>query len=141
MEVKLDVSPSPLSKLPRKMRKEYEAKYKSALYRVAQVGINVILDRTLRGVGYKGAFAPYTKEYAAFRTEKNRGLLPNLKFTGKMQGSITSRADSRKAEIFFTEKEHGKKAAMLDKKRPWFGFNDKEVGRLAKVFERYINER
>ena len=139
MDVKVKTEPRDLSKLPKKMQKKVQEKVKSALFRVAQIGINIILDRTERGVGYKGGqFRPYSEKYAAFRAEKGRGLKPNLNFTGQMLGSITSKANSKQAEIFFRGATASAKASKNNKSRPFFGFNRAEKKKLAKKFEGFM---
>lgn len=139
MNVTLQTNPKDLGSIPKKMSKELQDKYKSAFFRVAQVGINIILDRTSRGVSYKGgAFRPYSEKYAAFRTEKGASVTPNLNMSGKMLAAITSRASSKQAEIFFSKASESAKASKNDKSRPFFGFNREEEGRLARAFERFI---
>lgn len=139
MQVKLDVKPRDFQKIPEKMRKKLQAKYESALFRVAQIGISIITDRTARGVGYKGGtFKPYTEKYAVFRAKKGRDTRPNLFYSGNMLGSIISRADSKQAEIFFSKATESAKASGNNKKRPFFGFNRDEKKRLSRAFERFI---
>jgi hypothetical protein len=139
MDVQLKTKPRDLSKIPKEMRKELQAKYKAALFRVAQIGINIIQDRTKQGQGYKdGAFKPYSEKYAAFRAEKNRTLRPNLIMSGNMLGAMTSKANHKQAEIFFRGKEESGKASGNNAIRPFLGFSREEEGRLAGVFERFI---
>ncbi len=139
MEVKVGLNPKDLSKIPRDQRRQYKRKYKRALSKVAQIGINIIQERTERGVSFKGGnFAPYTEKYAEFRSKKGRQLRPNLMFSGRMLGAMTSRANYRRAEIFFRGKTESRKASANNEKRPFFGFNRQETERLAKAFERFI---
>ncbi len=139
MNVRLDVSPRDLSSLPRKLRKEITAKYKSALFRVAQIGINIILDRTKSGKGYKdGAFKPYSEKYSKFRSKKGRTLTPNLTMSGKMLAAMTSKANYKRAVIFFRGREESGKASGNNSIRPFFGFSRDEQGELTKSFERFI---
>ena len=118
--------------------KELSASVKRALSIAAQQGINIIEGRTDRGIGYKGAFESYTPEYAVFRSDRGRGTTPDLAFTGQMLGSMTSKATSRQAEIFFTRAAEAKKAAMNNKTRPFFGFNRKEQKQLGEIFFRAL---
>jgi hypothetical protein len=121
------------------MRKELQAKYKAALFRVAQIGINIIQDRTKSGEGYKGgAFKPYSEKYAAFRAEKGATLTPNLELSGTMLAAMTSKANHKQAEIFFRGNEESGKASGNNAIRPFFGFDRKEQERLSKAFERFI---
>tara|TARA_R110000744_G_scaffold327575_1_gene433271 strand:+ start:64 stop:486 length:423 start_codon:yes stop_codon:yes gene_type:complete len=139
MDVRLDVSPRNLSSLPKKLRKKIQAKYKSALFRVAQIGINIIQDRTKQGKGYKdGAFKRYSEKYAAFRSEKGATLRPNLELSGNMMAAMTSKANYKRAEIFFRGKEESGKASGNNASRPFFGFSRDEQVELGKSFERFI---
>ena len=110
-----------------------------ALLATAQFGINIIEDRTAKGKGYKGgAFKPYSDVYAAFRKNNGRSATPDLQFTGKMIGSITTKANNIQAVIFFTRAAEAKKAAMNNKSRPFFGFNRKEKRKLSQIFFRNL---
>lgn len=113
--------------------------FKRGTARMAQVGINIIQERTKSGVGYKdGAFKPYSESYAAFRAEKGATLTPNLELSGNMLGAMTSKSDHKKAVIFFSSKDESEKAAHNNKTRPFFGFSRDEEKRLLKSFERFI---
>ena len=139
MQVSVASNAKQIERATKKRGKELSASVKKALSITAQTGINLIEDRTKDSVGYKGGiFKPYTEKYSAFRTQKGRGTTPDLEFTGKMLGSMTSRANKRQAEIFFTRAAEAKKAAMNNKSRPFFGFNDKEDKRLGQVFFRAL---
>ena len=134
MDIRLDTNAKEIAKRVGKKGKELSASVKRALLITAQEGVNVIQDRTAKGVGYKGMFASYTPEYALFRSGKGRRTKPDLNFTGQMLGSMSVRANSKQAEIFFSRATESKKAAMNDKKRPFFGFNDQEEKQLGKIF-------
>lgn len=112
---------------------------KRALSITAQEGINIIERRTAQSVGYKGGkFRKYTPDYAKFRLFNSRTQRPNLDFSGKMLGSMTSKADRKKATIFFTRAREAKKAAGNNELRPFFGFSKREQKKLGKIFFRYI---
>ena len=139
MQVQVRTDPRDITTIPENMQEQVREKIQSALYRVAQIGINIILDRTESGRGFEGGqFKPYNEKYAAFRVDKGRGLQPNLNFTGQMLGSITSRADSQKAEIFFRGATNSAKAAHNNKSRPFFGFSRAEKKKLANKFEEFM---
>ena len=122
-----------------KKGKELSDSVKRALSRTAQAGVNIIEDRTAEGQGYKGGkFAEYNPAYAAFRRSKGRGEMPDLQFTGKMLGSMTTKADAKQAEIFFSRAAEAKKAAMNNKTRPFFGFSRSEEKKLGEVFFRNL---
>lgn len=118
-----------------------------ALIQTAQHGTNVILDRTERGMGYAGKFAPYTPEYRKRKAEgwsataRTRGFggAPsspvNLNLRGEMLGSMASQMVKRGvARIYFTRASEAKKAAFNNAKRPFFGFNASEQNKLRKFF-------
>lgn len=139
--VTLDVSSNAkqVEKRLKRAGKDIDKSIKRALSITAQEGINIIEARTEDGVGYKGgAFKGYSAKYAKFRRDKGRGKNVDLQFSGRMLGSMTSKADRKKATIFFTRAEEAKKAAMNDKTRPFFGFNRQEEKQLANVFFRNI---
>lgn len=134
MQVQIKANAKDIAKRIGKKGKELSASVKSALSLTAQAGVNIIEDRTRKGVGYKGAFESYSPEYAAFRASKGRGTTVDLQFSGNMLGSMTTRANSKQAEIFFTKASESKKAAMNNKSRPFFGFSRSEEKRLGQVF-------
>ena len=139
--VTLDISSNAkqVEKRLKQAGKDIDKSMKRALSITAQEGINIIEGRTEDGVGYKGgAFKGYSEKYAKFRSAKGRGKNVDLQFTGRMLGSMTSKADKRKAKIFFTRAEEAKKAAMNNKTRPFFGFNKQEEKQLANIFFRNI---
>ena len=140
-KVELDISSNAkqVEKRLKQAGKDIDRQMKKALSITAQQGINIIEDRTEKGVGYKGgAFKGYSEKYAKFRKAKGRGRNVDLQFSGRMLGSMTSKADKKKATIFFTRAEEAKKAAMNDKTRPFFGFNRQEEKQLANIFFRNI---
>ena len=139
MQVRIETNAKKVQAALKKKGKDIDKSMKRALSITAQQGINIIEDRTQDGVGYKGgAFKGYSEKYAKFRRAKGRGKNVDLQFSGRMLGSMTSKADRKKATIFFTRAEEAKKAAMNDKTRPFFGFNRKEEKQLANIFFRNI---
>ena len=139
MQFRIKTNAKKIEKALKKKGKDVGKSMKRALSITAQQGINIIEARTEDGVGYKGGrFKPYTEKYKAFRRKNSRGVNVDLEFKGHMLGSMTSKADRKKATIFFTRAAEAKKAAMNDKTRPFFGFNRKEEKQLAKTFFRYI---
>ena len=139
MQVNIQTNAKKVEKALKKKGKDINKSLKRALSITAQQGINIIEDRTQDGVGYKGgAFKGYSEKYAKFRKAKGRGSNVDLQFSGRMLGAMTSKADRRKATIFFTRAEEAKKAAMNDKTRPFFGFNRQEEKQLANIFFRNI---
>lgn len=139
MQVDINTNAKKIQAALKKKGKDIDKSMKRALSITAQQGINIIEDRTEKGVGYKGgAFKGYSEKYAKFRRAKGRGSNVDLQFSGRMLGSMTSKADKKKATIFFTRAEEAKKAAMNNKTRPFFGFNKQEEKQLANIFFRNI---
>ncbi len=139
MKLSITSNANKMSMQIKKHGQEVSGSIRKALSITAQSGINIIQERTSKGMGYKdGKFKPYTEQYAAYRVKKGRGTLPNLEFERQMMSSITSRADSEKAVIFFRGAENSRKAAMNEKKRPFFGFSRQEERKLSKIFFRAV---
>lgn len=137
LDIKVKVTPkNPLIILPKK-RKEMQARERKALSIVAQTGINIILDRTEEGIGVNGPFKSYTPQYEAFRVESGRGATPDLMFTTRMLGSMTSQVKGNTAIIFFSGAEQQKKAAFNNQTRRFMSFTKNEQRRLGNVFKKY----
>ena len=150
LAVKVDIKPKSFKGIAKKRQAEIKAGIKLALSRTAQVGINIIQDRTAEGQGYKGKFKAYSKGYAKAKKSgwpksKDRSSfsgdasgIVNLNVTGKMTGGMTSKANSSRAVIFFTNPNATEKAVYNNKIRAFFGFNRLEEKQLAKTFERFL---
>lgn len=138
-DVKIESNAKQLEKKIKDTGEDIGKKTKRALSITAQEGINIIEDRTKKGKGYKGfGFKRYSEKYARFRRFMGRTNRPNLEFTGRMLGSMTSKANNREAKIYFTRSAEAKKAAGNNKTRPFFGFNKQEKKALGKVFYRHM---
>ena len=150
LAVKVDIKPKSFKGIAKKRQAEIKAGIKLALSRTAQVGINIIQDRTAEGQGYKGKFKAYSKGYAKAKKSgwpksKDRSSfsgdasgIVNLNVTGKMIGGMTSKANSSRAVIFFTNPKITERAMINNKTRAFFGFNRLEEKQLAKTFERFL---
>lgn len=111
-----------------------------AVNMTSQQGINIIQERTDRGIGVRGSFAPYTPDYAAFRKLKGRQVAPvNLNFTGRMLSSMSSRRLGLGAyRIYFARAQEAAKASGNQRKRRFFGFNTKEKKQLGAFFRKVL---
>lgn len=111
-----------------------------ALAAVSERGIQVILDRTAKGKGINVPFRSYTPAYKLFRQEKGRGIRPNLNFSGRMLGSMTSKVDrpNLTADIYFSRANEALKAMGNNQSRPFFGFNTREKNYLRRWFYKYL---
>ena len=139
MEVSIKSNAKEISNRIGKKGKELSDSIQLALSRTALKGKEIIQERMKAGKTITGGnFKKYDSAYAAFRAKTGRKTKPDLQFTGFMFSAITTRANSKQAEIFFTRAEEAKKAAMNNKSRPFFGFNRKEKKVLGKVFFRSL---
>jgi hypothetical protein len=144
MQIKIKTNAKEIAKRVKKKGKALSLSVKKALSITAQAGVNIIEARTSKGDGFKGGkFEGYSTKgknggYAGFRERKGRGLTPDLHFTGKMLGAMTTKASSKQAEIFFRGATESGKAAGNDKKRPFFGFNNSEEEKLGRIFFRAL---
>lgn len=120
--------------------KALPAQIDQALSMTAQQGINIILNRTEKGIGYKSNFASYSPAYAKFRAKKGRKTKPvDLMFSGRMLSSMSSRRVAKGVqEIYFDRATESRKAFFNNQKRPFFGFNQIEQNSLRKFFRKAI---
>lgn len=111
-----------------------------AVNMTAQQGINIIQERTDRGLGFRGRFAPYTPDYAEFRKKRGRQVSPvNLNFTGRMLGSMSARRLGLGSyRIYFARAQEAAKASGNQRKRKFFGFNTKEKKQLGAFFRKVL---
>jgi len=121
-----------------------------ALSRTALLGVQIIKERTEKGIGYMGKFAPYVPSYAKRKAEgwpagkSTRAFsgdpsgIVNLMVRGNMLGSMISKADGNFASIYFSRREEAAKAAWNNRKRQFFGFNQGEAKRLANLFRKEL---
>lgn len=122
----------------------------TALHKTAQAGIQVIQDRTEKGVGYEGRFKKYTPEYARYKASgwpkgETRSAfsgdpsgIVNLQVTGDMLGNMSAFKRSDYATIKFTRAVEAEKAFYNNRTRPFFGFNESEKRKLSKFFMREV---
>lgn len=122
-----------------------------ALQKTALAGIQIIEDRTERGTGYLGKFAPYDPQYARAkasgwpRTPTRRAFggdpsgIVNLTVHGEMLASMAQRKVSQGvSEIYFTRATEARKAYYNNLKRKFFGFNQTEKRRLGQFFKKAL---
>lgn len=135
MKVEFSLDVESLKKSLNKTQEEIASQIPKALMQAAQFGIQIILDRTEKGIGINGKFAKYTPKYAKFKSLKGHPNTVNLMYTGKMLASIQQQMVTRNAaKIYFGRATEAKKAAFNNERRPFFGFNPKEQERLSRFF-------
>ena len=133
MKVDVEVDTKSLTFRLKGIRKALPNDIDRALKATAMQGINIILDRTAEGIGYKGgAFDPYSEQYAKFRAKNGRKTAPpDLNYTGRMTSSIASkRVRQGVQKIYFTRSTEARKAYYNNIKRPFFGLSVTEKSRL-----------
>jgi hypothetical protein len=120
------------------------------LSRTALLGVQIIKERTEKGVGYMGKFAPYVPSYAKRKAEGwpagkvtrafsgDPSGVVNLMVRGNMLGAMITEASGNSAKIMFSRREEAAKAAWNNRKRPFFGFNQAEAKRLATFFRKEL---
>jgi hypothetical protein len=152
MKVDISVDVSKAEKDLNKTKLEIQLSIKKSLMKTAQYGTQIILDRTEKGIGYLGKFAPYSPAYRKAKAEgwnragTNRRAfggdssgIVNLNVHGEMLSSIQQRGlGSNVVEIFFGRATEAKKAAFNSQKRKFFGFNDAEIGKLSAFFSKEL---
>lgn len=123
----------------------------NALYKTGQQGVNLILDRTEKGVGTDGLFKRYTPEYAKSKANgwpvsKTRRAfsgdssgIVNLMVSGNMLGSmIATKPKNHRTKITFSRSVEAKKAFWNNRQRKFFEFNQKEVNKLGDFFRKEL---
>ena len=149
MKLDIQVDISKVQKELGKTQLEMNRLISKSLLKTAQYGTQIILDRTSKGIGYEGKFAPYSPAYRKAKAEgwnkypKTRepsfsgdasGIV-NLTVTGKMLASIQQRSiGSNTVELFFSNPTSAKKAAFNHQRRKFFGFNNGEQDKLSRFF-------
>ena len=140
LAVKVDIKPKSFKGIAKKRQEEIKAGIQKALFKTAAIGLNIIQDRTAKGVDMNGQrFKPYSEKYAFFRAKKGRTPVNvDLNFTGQMMGDMSLKANSKRAVIYFLRGSEAKKAFHNNKTRAFFGFSRLEEKQLAKTFERFL---
>jgi len=118
----------------------------NAVFRAAQLGIQIIEDRTDEGRGVNKAFPAYSEKYLKWkkRIGKHRSSAVNLELTNDMRSAMIPERGKGFALIGFSRKggkisparkamiHHKLGAGKTRVKRPFFAFNANEKKRLTK---------
>jgi len=148
MKLEIKIDSSQVEKDLKKTQLEINRIIGKALLKTAQYGTQIILDRTEKGIGYEGKFAPYSPAYRKAKAQGwgragnsrrafggDKSGIVNLNVHGEMLSSIQQRSlGSNMVEIFFGRATEAKKAAFNNQKRKFFGFNAGEQDKLSKFF-------
>ncbi len=140
LAVKVDIRPKTFKGIAKKRQEKIKLGIQKALFKTASTGLNMIQDKTAKGVDVDGRpFKPYSEKYAFFRAKNGRTHVNvDLNFTGQMMANMSVKANSKRAEIFFLRPSEGKKAFYNNKTREFFGFSRLQEKQLAKTFERFL---
>lgn len=150
MRIDISLSTKALKDRLAKIERELPNELDTALFATAQMGEAIILDRTEKGQGIKGAFAPYSILYAKAKREgwpktRNRSAFSgdpsgvvNLNVTGEMTSSMVAKKGRGYAEIKFSKPSAARKAYFNNKTRPFFGFSRGERQRLVNYFKKRL---
>jgi hypothetical protein len=116
--------------------REQPRQIQTALGRTAEFLMGLIKQRTQKGKNADGvAFPPYKPEYKAFRRKEGKQVsFPDLNFSGNMLSSMTQKANSKQAILFFASKFETLKAVGNQKKRTFFAIGDRETKTLINFF-------
>lgn len=150
MRIDISLSTAAIKDRLKQIERDLPKELDTALYETAQVGAAIILDRTEKGQGIKGAFAPYSARYAKEKREgwpkdKYRSSfsgdpsgIVNLNVTGEMTDSMIPIKGRGFAKIKFSKPSAAKKAFFNNKKRPFFGFSRGERQRLVNYLKKRL---
>ena len=97
----------------------------------------IILQRTAKGKGLRGAFFGYSASYKEYLKKIGAPSTVDLRLTGDMLGSIqTKLINKRKASVYFGRKTEEEIAVRItrDQNRPFLGYTNKEGKFITKQF-------
>lgn len=150
MKLTISLSTKAFEDRVKQMEREVPKQIDLALYSAGQFAISIILDRTEKGMGIDGLFAPYSARYAKAKREgwpatKGRSAfggdpsgVVNLNVTGEMTSGITATKYRGYTRIGFTNPRASKKAYFNNQKRPFFGLSRGERTRLVNHFKKRL---
>ena len=122
-----------------KIAQKPPAKRKKALGKAALAHIKAIKDRTTEGIGLRGAFRPYSQEYAQFRRDKGHSTSVNLFFSGKMLSDLAVVSlNSDRAVVSFNRASERAKAEANQRTRPFMGIKPEEQQNILRIFKREL---
>jgi hypothetical protein len=142
MSLKIDVKtfPKDFTKITRAQQRGVRRGVTKGIAAAAIKGKEIIDERTSRGMGINGKFAPYPEKYKTWLEAAGYPTTPvDLENEGDMLRSMQAKVtSSNEAMLYFDNALQAKKAAFNNQSRPFFGFNEKEEKRLADVFRKQL---
>lgn len=95
-----------------------------------------IVERSKQQRDVRGStFKSLTPQYSKYKTSKGRRAVPDLTFSGKMLGAITSKVQDLGKQllgkIFFTSAAEAAKAQGNMKTRDFFGLSESQVQKIT----------
>lgn len=119
--------------------KSIDAKTKKAIARAVSGFTKSLKERTQNGTGLKGGFKSYSAEYKKYKISKQKDPFKvNLRDSGSMMLSLTSRISGNAGYVYFNGGENNKKAYFNNQTRPFFGVVKKEQKEIDEIFTRYL---
>jgi len=112
-----------------------------ALNRSGEKTREIILMRTERGVGLRGAFKKNSPGYREYRNSQGRGTKPDLNFSGRMLSNLdVERKGRNKLVVGFKRREEKLKAEHNNKTRPFIGVTSTEEKSIIQTFARQLEK-
>lgn len=148
MEITIRTNAKLISKKIKNLMRKSPRATRAALGKTAEFAKAGIVKRTLEDS--KDAFmrplAPYSETYAKF---KGRTKV-DLKVTGTMWSSLTTKADARTAKLFFLGEPQRyaayqhfgmRRGGKISKPRPFFALSDKQQKAITNIFSNEFRKR
>ena len=121
------------------LMKSIDANTRKAIARATSGFTTSLKKRTQGGTGLKGGFKSYSSEYKKYKISKGKDPFKvNLRDTGSMMLSLTSRISGNAGYVYFNGGENNKKAYFNNQIRPFFGVTKKEQKEIDEIFTRYL---
>jgi len=141
MTVTVKIDSKGLQAFIKRTLKDMPKEIDKALYKTAQQGINVILDRTEKGIGTDGRFDKYSPDYELWKSKyvKDWKGVVDLNVTGEMTGAMmATKPVNHRTRLGFTNPQASAKAFWNNRKRKFFEFNKKEINNLGAFFRKEL---
>ena len=125
-----------------RFRDVFQRKTQDFIIRLMKKQIDMMLERTDRGVDINGApFKPYSADYIAYK-RKVRGSAPDWwRLSGTTLNSLVVRLiNANTGEVMFGRKEGRERMMLHDSTRPFFGVNNQENKKLVSYFAQLIRK-
>ena len=148
MEIKIRTNAKLISKKLKKLMRKSPRAIRAALGKTAEFAKAGIVKRTLEKSqdAFMRPLAPYSEAYAKFKGSTK----VNLKVSGQMWSSLTTKADARTAKLFFLgePQEYAayqhfgiRRGGKISKPRPFFALSDRQQKEITNIFSNEFRKR